>query len=252
MEDEPIIELEGEEEIFDAEELITEEEQVEPHMVLSERASNVEEPKKKSTRKERKERKSVKERPKKNKEARKPKKAESAATEALRNELKLCILKHAEATQMSQAELKKELSKAARVKENDLPFELDKQRLLVSGSWTKECASGIKNGVGVFFDNLLKAEGHVAKEFAEDRNLETAIHGQLEKATFLLDPRLRIGILTAKDVVTGCVNKRVTGVSVSAPNTSPLLVRQIGVYARARPVVEEGKEAKTNATTSLV
>ena len=159
------------------------------------------------------------------------KQKEDSVTEDLRNELKLLILKHAENTHMAESELKRELNRAARVKENDLPFELDKQRLKVSGSWTKGFAVGVKNGAGLLFDKLLKADGHIAKEFAEDKNLEAAIHTELEKFTFLMNPRLRIGVLGAKDVATGYVNK--IGAPSAAPSAPPpfppLLIRQNGL-----------------------
>ena len=150
---------------------------------------------------------------------------EDPATETLRSELKLCILKHAEATQMSEVELKKELTRAARVKEQDLQFELDKQRLRVSGSWTKELAKGVKNGAGLVLDRVLKGNGHIFKEFEDDKSLETAIHGEMEKLTFLMDPRLRIGILSAKDVVTG-YGRKMSDAALHMIPPPPPLVRQ--------------------------
>ena len=152
---------------------------------------------------------------------------------------------------MAESELKKELNRAARVKENDLPFELDKQRFKILGSWTKGFAVGVKNGAGLIFDKLLKADGHIAREFAEDKNLEAAIHTELEKFTFLMDPRLRIGVLGAKDLATGYVNK----IGSVAPSTGagahptfpppPLLIRQNGVVPMQVlpvPQVPKGRE----------
>ncbi len=138
----------------------------------------------------------------------------------LRNELKLLVLKHAEAIQLSEAELKKELTKAAKVKENDLPFEVDKYRLKIAGSWTKGVACSIKNGTGLVLDKILGGQGCIAKEFRDDLNLEHAIHSQTEKIAFLMDPRVRIGLLTAKDVVQGYAKKMEQGgVASGVPNT---------------------------------
>ena len=99
----------------------------------------------------------------------------------------------------------------------------------VAGSWTKEFAVGVKNGAGLIFDTLLKTDGDIAKKFAEDKNLEAAIHTQLEKFTFLMDPRLRIGVLVAKDVATGYVNKMARTAPSAPPPFPPLLIRQNGL-----------------------
>lgn len=156
----------------------------------------------------------------KNPKEAKPPKEKNPRSAELRNELKLLILKHAEATQMSEVELKKELTKAARCKENDLPYQLDLMRLKIAGSWTKELACSLKNGAGIILDKALGGKGFIAKEFQEDANLENAIHGQMEKVAFLMDPKLRIGLLTAKDVVQGYSKKVVATRIQDAMNSS--------------------------------
>jgi hypothetical protein len=187
-------------------------------------------------RKEKKEkRKSVKEETKKPKEKRQRAKEIGSAKNAnedpkvteQRNELKLLILNQAERTQMTQPELKKELAKAARIKENDLGFELEKMRLKHADSWSKGLAASVKNGTGLFLDKVLKGNGHIAQEMMEDKNLEHALHSQLEKIAFLMDPRIRIGLLTVQDVVQGYAKKMREQASIPPP---PQLIRQDGVH----------------------
>ena len=89
------------------------------------------------------------------------------------------------------------------------------------------------------FDKALKGDGHIAQEFIDDKNLEAAIHSEMEKVAFLLDPRLRIGLLTAKDVATGYAKKW----AVTHP-TPPILIRQtggVGPPERASSLQEKDK-----------
>ena len=80
----------------------------------------------------------------------------------------------------------------------------------------------MKNGAGLVLDRVLKGNGHIFKEFEDDKSLETAIHGEMEK---LMDPRLRIGILSAKDVVTG-YGRKMSDAALDMIPPPPPLVRQ--------------------------
>jgi len=66
------------------------------------------------------------------------------------------------------------------VKSSDLPFELDKMRLITDKAWTRDLARCIKDGTGMVLDVMTRGNGHVAKEFQEDVQLEAALHDRLK------------------------------------------------------------------------
>ena len=72
---------------------------------------------------------------------------EDTKSQELRQELKLLVLKNAELNGSSEAELKRDLNKVARVKSNDLPFELDRARLITSKSWTRDLPKSVMEQV---------------------------------------------------------------------------------------------------------
>ena len=68
---------------------------------------------------------------------------------------------------------------------------------------------------------MLGGKGFIAKEFQDDLNLEHVIHSQMERVAFLMDPKVRIGLLTAKDVVQGYSKKVVVEQLVAQRNQMP-------------------------------
>lgn len=128
--------------------------------------------------------------------------------EELRNELKFLVLKQAENDQLSDEEIKRELARVARIRDNDLKFELEKMRIKCSSSWTKNLAKAVTEGFGSLCDMGLRANGHISNEFKEDKNLHATVHGQLENYAFTMSPSSRIALLSFTDVVKGYIKKR--------------------------------------------
>lgn len=159
---------------------------------------------------------------------------EDQKTQDLRKELKFLILNNAKLNGLnSESELKRELNRAARLKPSDLAFELDKMRLITDRAWTRDLARCIRDGTGIALDIMTKSQGHVAKEFKEDAQLEAALHDRLKKVAAFMNPNIRIGLLAGKDLAFGYWKRR-TNSNISNSNSNsveeniapPLLVRQ--------------------------
>ena len=160
---------------------------------------------------------------------------EDQKTQELRKELKFLILNNAKLNGLnSESELKRELNRAARLKPSDLEFELDKMRLITDRAWTRDLARCIRDGTGIALDIMTKSQGHVAKEFKDDGQLESALHDRLKKVAAFLNPNIRIGLLAGKDLAFGYWKRRTNNSNISNINikeipadlTPPILVRQ--------------------------
>ncbi len=148
-------------------------------------------------------------------------------SQELRNELKFLILNNAKLNGLnSETELKKELNRAARLKASDLQFELDKMRLITDRAWTRDLARCIRDGTGIALDVVTRCNGHVAKEFQDDTQLESVLHDHLKKVAAFMNPKIRIGLLASKDFAFGYLKNRSSRNVVEEIPPPPPLVRQ--------------------------
>lgn len=148
-------------------------------------------------------------------------------SQELRNELKFLILNNAKLNGLnSEAELKKELNRAARLKASDLQFELDKMRLITDRAWTRDLAKCLRDGTGIALDVITKSNGYVAKEFQDDNQLESVLHDRLKRIAAFMNPNIRIGLLASKDLAFGYWKNRSSSNLVEEIPPPPPLIRQ--------------------------
>ncbi len=83
-------------------------------------------------------------------------------------------------------------------------------RLITDRAWTRDLARCIKDGTGIALDVMTRSQGHVAKEFKEDAQLEAALHDRLKKVAAFMNPNIRIGLLAGKDLAFGYWKRRTT------------------------------------------
>jgi hypothetical protein len=177
--------------------------------------------------KEKKERKTVKERASKAPRTPKDPIEKQDPLADLRQELKILTLKNAELRGSSDEELKKDLAKINRLKENDLKFQLEKVRVQTTTSWTKNLATCLTEGTGMLLDTVLKGDGHIHHEIKEDKKLEATVHSQLETIAFKMSPQSMIAMLLAVDTGKGWMKKpkKITPIISEKSQTPVLLTR---------------------------
>ena len=162
-----------------------------------------------------------------------------------REELKLLTLKYAQLTSIPDEELKQQLNRIARMKENDLNFELEKARFRMDSSWTKNLAEVVKDGTAIALDTITKGNGFVQKEISEDKQLEGGIYSQIENYAFSMNPKIRIAVLAATDTIKGLMKKRR---EQPIPLEPPKLVRQNAQYFGVNELQStESTTPKTNS-----
>lgn len=133
---------------------------------------------------------------------------ESPETQAMRAELTRNILRLAEMNGSTDHEVKLEMAKAARIKPDHLEFALSRSNLKFSQSMTRNLASTVKRGSGLVLDTTVGGNGHVLKEFEQDKNLEASIHTELERWPLLSNPKVRILLSGVMNTVKGFLNKK--------------------------------------------
>lgn len=176
----------------------------------------------------------------------------------LRNELKLLTLKSAEMKGLSDADLKISLAKIAKMKENDLSFELEKLRVQLSSSWTKNLSKALTDAYGFVADLALRTEGYIQQEVREDKNLEASVHGELEKVAFDMNPKARIAMLLAVDTAKGYFAKKagqkflqdrlpILTFPNPLPGGPPVLIRQNAII----PVSHVPQQGETHPSNKI-
>jgi hypothetical protein len=100
-------------------------------------------------------------------------------------------------------DIKAELKRIEQMCEDDLDFELQKIAWTQTEHFTDKVAQVLKDGAGYIADRMLSGEGHIKKEFEDDRALKDALHKELMGYMTHVGLKSQILLMSAGNIMHG-------------------------------------------------